>query len=102
MGGAAGTRGRRRLHLWNGCWARRTALVLGALTALAAVAGAVLVLREPPERALLAYAAGAVAGAVVGSLVGGLAGAVRDTLTRPRRRAAPRGAWVVHRRSVVG
>jgi hypothetical protein len=91
---------------WDWRWARRGALLLGPVTALAALVHATVVLREPPVTALVHYALGAAYGALLGLAVGGLLSLLRPRRThgaarhpsqtrravgRPHRRA-----WIAH------
>lgn len=94
---------------WDWRWARRGALLLGPLAALAALLHATVVLREAPVTALVHYALGAAYGALLGLAVGGLLSLLRpqreervahrpQQSQRSRRtvRRPHRSAWVAH------
>lgn len=104
VGRAAGSRRQRIRTRWFDLrGARRGALALMPLGALAAIVYGLLVLRQwqQPVDALWSYAYGAGAGLVVGAVLGGFVGAlgmaVRTWRSAPVQ-TRPRSTWVRHRR----
>ena len=84
-------------HTCDWHWARRGALLLGPLAALAALVLVLVLLREPAVTALVHYGLGGAYGAILGFALGGLLSLLKPA--RAERGAALRGArraWVVH------